>query len=85
MVGSRSDTIHNILKRNFRYREISSSGHRGTGTGSVSPEALGLCEQLGIRVVAGYCPYMFLPQTPFFHRFHGFLMKVTGAYPEPSH
>ena len=59
--------------------------HRGTGTGSVSPEALGLCEQLGIRVVAGYCPYMFLPQTPFFHRFHGFLMKVTGAYPEPSH
>jgi len=34
--------------------------------------------------VAGYCPYMFLPQTPFFHRFHGFLMKVTGAYPAPS-
>jgi uncharacterized protein len=59
--------------------------HRGTGAGSVSPAAVDLCEQFGIRVVAGYCPYMFLPQTPFFHRIHGFLMKVTGAYPAPCH
>lgn len=59
--------------------------HRGTGAGSVSSEAVGLCQEFGIRVVAGYCPYMFLPQTPFFHRFHGFLMKLTGAYPAPCH
>jgi uncharacterized protein len=59
--------------------------HRGTGAGSVSPAAVDLCQQFGIRVVAGYCPYMFLPQTPFFHRIHGFLMKVTGAYPAPCH
>jgi len=59
--------------------------HRGAGAGSVSPEALDLCQQLGIRVVAGYCPYMFLPQTPFFHRVHGFWMRLTGAYPAPCH
>ena len=59
--------------------------HRGTGAGSVSPEALKLCAGLSIRVVAGYCPYMFLPQTPFFHRVHGFWMKFTGGYPAPCH
>jgi predicted CoA-binding protein len=59
--------------------------HRGTGTGSVSAEALNLCQKLGIRAVAGYCPYMCLAQTPFFHRFHGFWMKLTGAYPAACH
>jgi len=59
--------------------------HRGAGAGSVSLEAVDLCQQQGIRVVAGYCPYMFLPQTPFFHRMHGFWMKLTGAYPAPCH
>ncbi len=55
--------------------------HRGGGTGAVSQEAIDFCRQKGIRVVAGYCPYMFLPRTPFFHRLHGFLMKLTGRYP----
>ena len=55
--------------------------HRGGGTGAVSQEAIDFCQQQGIRVVAGYCPYMFLPKTPFFHRLHGFLMKLTGHYP----
>jgi uncharacterized protein len=59
--------------------------HRGTGAGSASTAAVDLCQQFGIRVVAGYCPYMFLPQTPFFHRIHGFFMKLTGAYPAPCH
>lgn len=55
--------------------------HRGVGTGAVTEAAVNYCEQRAIRVVAGYCPYMFLPETPFFHRFHGFCLKVLGKYP----
>ena len=55
--------------------------HRGGGTGAVSQDAIDFCQRKGIRVVAGYCPYMFLPRTPFFHRVHGFFMKLTGGYP----
>ena len=55
--------------------------HRGAGKGAVSEAALNFCRQQGLRVVAGYCPYMFLPETPFFHRMHGFFMKLGGAYP----
>lgn len=57
--------------------------HRGMGpgTGSVSPEAVQLGEANGIDVVAGFCPYMFLPGTPWFHGFHAFGKKLTGSYP----
>ena len=55
--------------------------HRGGGQGSVSRDAVDFCKQQGIHLVEGYCPFMFLPHTPFFHRIHGFLMKLTGAYP----
>jgi predicted CoA-binding protein len=57
--------------------------HRGMGggQGSVSPEAVQFCEANGIDVVAGFCPYMFLPGTPFFHGMHAFAKKVTGSYP----
>ena len=59
--------------------------YRGAGTGAVSEAAIRYCEQRAIRVVAGYCPYMFLPETPLFHRFHGFCLKVLGKYPsEPK-
>ncbi len=58
--------------------------HRGAGggAGSVSPAAVGFCEANGIGVVAGYCPYMFLPGTPFFHGVHAFAKKLTGSYPK---
>ena len=57
--------------------------HRGMGggRGSVSPAAVQYCEANGIDVVAGFCPYMFLPGTPFFHGMHAFAKKVTGSYP----
>jgi uncharacterized protein len=56
--------------------------YRGTGTGAVSADAVKFCEANGISVVAGECPFMFLPETPWFHRFHGFCRKVTGNYPK---
>jgi hypothetical protein len=47
----------------------------------VSPEALKLCEELGIRVAAGYCPYMFLPQTPVLPQPSWFLDEVHRRLP----
>ena len=32
-------------------------------------------------LIEGYCPLMFLPGTNFFHRAHGFLVKLVGHYP----
>jgi len=58
--------------------------HRGAGggQGAVDPAAVQLGEEHGIALVAGHCPYMFLPGTPFFHGLHGFFKKVTGSYPK---
>jgi predicted CoA-binding protein len=60
--------------------------HRGAGggPGAVDPAAVQLCEEHGIELVAGHCPYMFLPGTPFFHGLHGFFKKVTGSYPKEA-
>jgi predicted CoA-binding protein len=55
--------------------------HRGGGQGAVSKEAADFCHQKGIGLVEGYCPFMFLSGAPFFHRVHGFLLKLVGRYP----
>lgn len=55
--------------------------HRGAGRGAVNPEAVAFCKGHDMRVVEGHCPFMFLPNTPFFHRAHGFFLKLTGRYP----
>jgi len=49
-------------------------------------EALRECQARGVTVISGECPFMFLKgsyQEPGggFHRFHGFLKKITGSYP----
>jgi len=59
--------------------------HRAGGQGAVSPQAVEFCRQRGIRVVPGECPFMFLPQSAAFHRFHGFIRKLTGHYPKHAH
>ncbi|WP_437975655.1 CoA-binding protein [Sorangium sp. So ce295] len=55
--------------------------HRGVGQGAVSAPAVQACQELGIRVVAGECPLMFLPNTGFVHRLHRFTKKIAGGYP----
>lgn len=55
--------------------------YRAGGVGAVSAEAVALCKQNNVHVVEGHCPYMFLPHTPFVHRVHGFLLKLTKRYP----
>ncbi|MDR3698681.1 MAG: CoA-binding protein [Candidatus Sulfopaludibacter sp.] len=55
--------------------------YRAIGAGAVSPRAVVACELNGINVIAGECPFMFLPQTGMVHRIHGFCRKLTGRYP----
>lgn len=55
--------------------------HRGAGQGSVSDEAVRLCEEAGISVVAGRCPLMFLDRPGFPHRLHRGLLKLVGRFP----
>jgi uncharacterized protein len=59
--------------------------YRGIGEGSVSPQAVAFCQERGIQVVPGQCPYMFLPDTAGVHRFHGFVRKIMGRYPRRVH
>ena len=55
---------------------------RGTGYGAASNDTVVACEEQGMSVIPGECPFMFLPRTQWFHRFHGFVRKIRGAYPE---
>ena len=38
-------------------------------------------KKFGMKIIAGYCPYMFLPSASLFHRFHRAVWKFTGKYP----
>jgi len=55
--------------------------HRGSGQGAVSPEAVALCGEHGIEVVDGECPFMFLPDTGWFHGVHRFFKRLGGRLP----
>lgn len=43
---------------------------RGVGAGAVSDDALAACDELGLEVVPGACPLMFLVPTGWPHRIH---------------
>lgn len=51
------------------------------GKSTVSQKTLDWCQEQGIKVIAGQCPFMFLPGSGGVHRFHGFVRKITGRYP----
>ena len=56
--------------------------YRAGGKGAVSPKAVAFCQEHGIQVVPGQCPFMFLPGAGGIHKFHGFVRKITGRYPK---
>jgi len=58
--------------------------YRAAGKGAVSERAVAFCRERGMTVIPGQCPFMFLPDAAGFHRFHGFLRKITGRYPRPA-
>ena len=49
------------------------------GTGSMSDEALRLCQEAGITTIAGACPLMFLEPVKGAHRFHRSIRHLRGA------
>ena len=55
--------------------------YRAAGSGAVSPKAVAFCQERGIQVVPGQCPFMFLPAAGAVHRLHAFVRKITGRYP----
>lgn len=59
--------------------------YRATGKGSVSAKAIAFCQERGIQVVPGECPFMFLPDSAGIHRVHGLVRKITGRYPRRPH
>lgn len=46
---------------------------------SAPPAAAEFCRGHGIGLVAGRCPFMFLPGAAWFHRLHGWLARLAGA------
>ncbi len=58
--------------------------YRGGGRGAVSDAAVRFCNENGISVVAGECPFMFLDHSGFVHSLHGWFRKLTGTYPAPA-
>ena len=47
----------------------------------MSEAALALGRERGLEIVAGACPYMFLPGAGAIHRFHGFVLQLLGRKP----
>ena len=48
------------------------------GTGASSSEAVALAEELGLEVVPGACPLMFLEPAGFIHRLHRAVRRARG-------
>jgi len=55
--------------------------YRAGGDGAVNPKAVQFCQEKGIQLVAGECPFMFLPGNGF-HALHGLIRKLTGSFPK---
>jgi uncharacterized protein len=53
--------------------------YRAVGSGAVSRQAAGFCKSKGIRVIEGFCPYMYWKDAAFFHRLHGFFVRLASG------
>ncbi|HXJ87495.1 MAG TPA: CoA-binding protein [Candidatus Binatia bacterium] len=56
--------------------------YRAGGKGAVSEKAVAFCQEHGIQVIPGQCPYMFLPGAGGIHNFHGFIRRIFGTFPK---
>ena len=58
--------------------------HRSFGRGSVSAEAVALCQENGIRVIPGACPMMYCEPVDGGHRCMRWLLGVFGGLPRTA-
>lgn len=58
--------------------------HRSFGQGSLSEEAVALCREHGLRVIAGACPMMYVQPVDVAHRCMRWVLGVTGGLPKPA-
>jgi len=56
--------------------------HEHVMKGISNPRAIDLCEELGIEVISGVCPFMFMPQAGFPHNLHAWVSQLCGAQPK---
>lgn len=56
--------------------------HRSFGDGSVSQDAVKLCRENNISVIAGACPMMYCPPVDFGHKCIRTILKLTGKLPQ---
>lgn len=56
--------------------------HRSFGEGSVSKEAVALCETRGIKVIPGACPMMYLEPVDLGHKCIRWFLGITGKLPD---
>lgn len=52
---------------------------KGAGRGSVSDEAVRLCDAEGVEVITGACPLMFLQPVGGVHRLHRIVRRMAGS------
>jgi len=52
---------------------------RGAGAGAATEEAIALAEELGLEVVPGACPLMFLEPVGMIHRIHRAVRRARGS------
>jgi hypothetical protein len=58
--------------------------HRSFGAGSVSEEAIALCREHDIRVIAGGCPMMFRSPVDVAHRCMRWFLRLSGGLPKAA-
>lgn len=56
--------------------------YRAGGQGAVSEEAVKWARDHGMHVIAGECPFMYLPNRAWFHSVHRGLRWMTGQLPK---
>lgn len=56
--------------------------HSHIAAGVQNSRAIYQAENHGLNLISGFCPMMFLPQARFFHKIHGGILKLMGAYPK---
>ena len=56
--------------------------YRGTASAGLSAESLALCSENKIALIAGECPFMYLPNAGAIHSIHRFFRQVVGAMPK---